>query len=98
MNRDSTEMDDAMTDVSEVSFEAQEIDLDYDFDAPQFFDFTRPESAKEAKAAECWFESAESYPPSRKHFKNKSLRLKVASFFPVILSFSVDDFQCILTL
>ncbi|KAJ9679135.1 hypothetical protein PVL29_021152 [Vitis rotundifolia] len=57
-------MDDAMTDVPEVPFEAQEIDLDYEFDAPQFFDFTRPESSEEAQEAECWFESAESYSPS----------------------------------
>ncbi|RVW46111.1 Protein TPX2 [Vitis vinifera] len=57
-------MDDAMTDVPEVPFEAQEIDLDYEFDAPQFFDFTRPESSEDAQEAECWFESAESYSPS----------------------------------
>ncbi|RVX08230.1 Protein TPX2 [Vitis vinifera] len=54
-------MDEAMTD---VPFEAQEIDLDYEFDAPQFFDFTRPELSEEAQEAECWFESAESYSPS----------------------------------
>lgn len=70
-------MDEAMTD---VPFEAQEIDLDYEFDAPQFFDFTRPELSEEAQEAECWFESAESYSPSRKHFKNKFLRLKVDFF------------------
>lgn len=78
VNRNSIEMDDA---TYEVSFEAQEIDLDYDYDAPQFFDFTRPESAKEAREAECWFESAASYSRSRKHFRNKSSRLKVYSFF-----------------
>ena len=99
VHRNSKEMDDAMTDVPEVPFEAQEIDLDYEFDAPQFFDFTRPESSEDAQEAECWFESAESYSPSRKHFKNKFLRLKVDFFFlSIILSFSVDDFQCIFRL
>lgn len=58
-----------MIDGPEVSFEVRGIDLDYEFDAPQFFDFTRPESSEEAQQAECWFESAGSYSPSRKHFK-----------------------------
>lgn len=46
-------------------FEAREIDLDYEFDAARFFDFTREESFPEAREAELWFESAPSYPPSR---------------------------------
>ncbi|XP_044477104.1 protein TPX2 isoform X2 [Mangifera indica] len=45
-------------------FEAREIDLDYEFDAARFFDFTREESFPEAREAELWFESAPSYPPS----------------------------------
>ncbi|KAJ4712898.1 protein TPX2-like isoform X1 [Melia azedarach] len=45
-------------------FEAREVDLDYEFDAARFFDFTREESLAEAREAEFWFESAPSYPPS----------------------------------
>ncbi|GKV38161.1 hypothetical protein SLEP1_g46103 [Rubroshorea leprosula] len=48
----------------EPVFEVREIDLDYEFDAARFFDFTREESFAEAQAAELWFHSAPSYPPS----------------------------------
>ncbi|KAL6744635.1 hypothetical protein V8C86DRAFT_1803503 [Haematococcus lacustris] len=48
-------------------FVAEEIDLDYEFDAARFHDFTRAETDLEALKAERWFESAHSYPPSRKH-------------------------------
>ncbi|KAF2313180.1 hypothetical protein GH714_009630 [Hevea brasiliensis] len=48
----------------ELVFEAREIDLDYEFDAAMFFDFTREESPAEAREAERWFEAAKSYPPS----------------------------------
>ncbi|KAK4745208.1 hypothetical protein SAY87_011520 [Trapa incisa] len=41
-----------------------EVDLDYEYDAPWFFDFTREESLAEARQVERWFESAKSYPPS----------------------------------
>ncbi|GAB2294077.1 hypothetical protein Dimus_028294 [Dionaea muscipula] len=40
------------------------VDFDYEYDAPRCFDFTRPESPLEVDAAECWFQSAKSYPPS----------------------------------
>ncbi|KAK8476130.1 hypothetical protein V6N11_061715 [Hibiscus sabdariffa] len=39
-------------------------DIDYEFDAPHCYDFSSPETDWEAKEAELWFESAESYPPS----------------------------------
>ncbi|KAG1360650.1 hypothetical protein COCNU_09G001130 [Cocos nucifera] len=42
-----------------------EIDLDYEFDAARYFDFGRAETPAEARAAELWFETAGSYPPSR---------------------------------
>jgi len=48
--------------------EGQEIDIEYEFDAPQFFAFTRRETAWDASEAEQWFEYATSYPPSRKTF------------------------------
>lgn len=47
---------------------AAEIDLDYEFDAARFNDFTRPETYLEAREAELWFGSAPNHPPSRKHF------------------------------
>ncbi|XP_057421674.1 protein TPX2-like isoform X2 [Lotus japonicus] len=45
-------------------FVAHEIDLEYEFDAARFFDFTRPETPQEAHQAELWFHNAASYPPS----------------------------------
>ncbi|KAK8599072.1 hypothetical protein V6N13_077012 [Hibiscus sabdariffa] len=48
----------------EPVFEVKEIDLNYEFDAARFFDFTREELPAEAGEAELWFESAPSYPPS----------------------------------
>ncbi|KAL5081078.1 hypothetical protein RYX36_009499 [Vicia faba] len=41
-----------------------EIDVTYEFDAPMFFDFTKPESFLDDCEAEQWFEFATSYPPS----------------------------------
>ncbi|KAL5064369.1 hypothetical protein RYX36_026106 [Vicia faba] len=43
---------------------AHEIDLDYEFDAARFFDFSRPETPVEAHQAELWFQNAPNYPPS----------------------------------
>lgn len=45
-------------------YEVVEVDFDYEFDAPRFFDFTRPESEREVRHSEAWFDSASSYPPS----------------------------------
>ncbi|XP_048435922.1 protein TPX2 isoform X2 [Pyrus x bretschneideri] len=56
------EMEDDM-EVEEV-FMVQEVDVDYEFDAARYFDFTREETPAEARRAELWFESAKSYPPS----------------------------------
>ncbi|KAK7314913.1 hypothetical protein VNO77_33443 [Canavalia gladiata] len=41
-----------------------EIDSDYEFDAPQFYDLTRHETFLDAVDAEQWFEFAAGYPPS----------------------------------
>lgn len=49
----------------EQVFMAQEVDIDYEFDAARCFNFTREETPAEARRAELWFESAKSYPPSR---------------------------------
>ncbi|KAJ0042935.1 hypothetical protein Pint_17299 [Pistacia integerrima] len=40
------------------------IDIDYEFDAAQYFDFCRPETLEDTIEAERWLESAASYPPS----------------------------------
>ncbi|KAF4369556.1 hypothetical protein F8388_019425 [Cannabis sativa] len=58
------EMEEDMEVEAEPVFEAVEIDLEYEFDAVRFFDFTREETLAEACEAELWFESAKSYPPS----------------------------------
>ncbi|KAI4370041.1 hypothetical protein MLD38_018428 [Melastoma candidum] len=50
--------------VEERVFVVHEVDFDYEYDAPMFFDFGRAECAVEARASESWFDSAGSYPPS----------------------------------
>jgi hypothetical protein len=42
-----------------------EVDLDYEYDAPRWFDLAQEEAPVEAAAAEMWFAAAPSYPPSR---------------------------------
>ncbi|KAM1340553.1 hypothetical protein ACFX2H_038926 [Malus domestica] len=44
--------------------EGGEIDMDYEFHAPKFYDFTRPETGRETEEAEEWFLSAGRYQPS----------------------------------
>ncbi|KHN27842.1 hypothetical protein glysoja_032990 [Glycine soja] len=52
--------------------EGHEIDVDYEFDAPQFFNFTRQlETFWDATEVEQWFEFAPSYPPSPFLLKTK---------------------------
>lgn len=48
----------------EQVFEVREVDLEYEFDASMYFDFTRDETQAEASEAELWFGSAMEYPPS----------------------------------
>ncbi|CAH8391983.1 unnamed protein product [Eruca vesicaria subsp. sativa] len=57
------EMDEDM-EMEATVFEAREIDMEYEFDASRWFDFTREESPAESQAAEFWFHSAPSYAPS----------------------------------
>ncbi|WZZ25361.1 hypothetical protein YC2023_008762 [Brassica napus] len=45
--------------------EVKEIDMEYEFDAARWYDFTRMELPAESEAAELWFHSAPSYAPSR---------------------------------
>ncbi|WZZ44444.1 hypothetical protein YC2023_040703 [Brassica napus] len=47
-------------------FSFEEFDIDFEFDAPRFYDFSRPELDSETEEIEFWFESAGNYPPSRK--------------------------------
>lgn len=42
-----------------------ETDEDYEFDAAQFYDFTRPENDSEIQEVERWFEVSGDYPHSR---------------------------------
>lgn len=50
------------------------IDSEYEFDACQFFDFTRGETESEADEAESWFRYAREYPPSPFIQKLKMMR------------------------
>lgn len=60
----TTEEEDMEIEESQV-FVAHEIDLDYEFDAVRFFDFSVQETPDQARQAQLWFQSAVSYPPSR---------------------------------
>ncbi|XP_031384434.1 protein TPX2 isoform X1 [Punica granatum] len=42
----------------------EEYDPDYEFEAPRYFDFSRPETDWEVEEAQRWFESAGTCPPS----------------------------------
>ncbi|KAK2989143.1 hypothetical protein RJ640_027217 [Escallonia rubra] len=55
-------MDEEMEDM--MTFTVVEIDLDYEFEAARYFDFSREESPAEAREAEVWFDTAVSCPPS----------------------------------
>lgn len=70
----------------EPVFEAYEIDLDYEFDASRYFDFTREENTAEGRQAELWFESAQSYPPSR-----ESIYLNSFSSFLLLMLYYYKD-------
>ncbi|XP_022958386.1 uncharacterized protein LOC111459624 isoform X2 [Cucurbita moschata] len=58
------EMDEEMEEVTDQPFDSDEIDLDYEFDAAMYYDFTRPETEMEMRGAEDWFKFAGTYPPS----------------------------------
>ncbi|KAI5670182.1 hypothetical protein M9H77_10546 [Catharanthus roseus] len=57
-------MDEGMEELVGEYWEQSKIDLDYEFDASQYYDFTTDESNSEAGEVERWFEIAGSYPPS----------------------------------
>lgn len=64
--KDREKMDDVILETAEEWFSVEEIDIDYEFDAPKYYDFSRPETDLQAGEAELWFESAGSCIPSRK--------------------------------
>ncbi|KAF8047796.1 hypothetical protein N665_2827s0004 [Sinapis alba] len=50
--------------VPSLSGEDFSFDIDFEFDAPRFYDFSRPELDSETEEIEFWFKSAGNYPPS----------------------------------
>ncbi|CAH8387743.1 unnamed protein product [Eruca vesicaria subsp. sativa] len=50
--------------LSGEDFSLEEFDIDFEFDAPRFHDFSRQEIDSETEEIEFWFESAGNYPPS----------------------------------
>ncbi|KAF3568651.1 hypothetical protein DY000_02011493 [Brassica cretica] len=50
--------------LSGEGFSLEEFDIDFEFDAPRFYDFSRPELDSETEEIEFWFESAGNYSPS----------------------------------
>ncbi|XP_010439265.1 PREDICTED: protein TPX2-like isoform X2 [Camelina sativa] len=57
------EMDEDM-EIETLVYQVREIDLEYEFDAARWYDFTRDELPAESQLAEFWFHSAPSYAPS----------------------------------
>ncbi|KFK25111.1 hypothetical protein AALP_AA8G067300 [Arabis alpina] len=45
-------------------FSVEEFDIDFEFDAPKFYDFSKPQLDLETEETEHWFKSAGNYPPS----------------------------------
>ncbi|KAL6127029.1 hypothetical protein ACLB2K_075074 [Fragaria x ananassa] len=76
--------DEEMVEFALEAFEGEEIDVDYEFDAPKFFDFTRLETDWEAEEAEDWFRCAGSYPSSRNYPEETATT-----------SVEVEDVECI---
>lgn len=59
-------MDHDSMDIFAEDLSVEEFDIDFEFDAPRFYDFSKPELDSETEETELWFESAGNYPPSRK--------------------------------
>lgn len=71
-------------------FSLEEFDIDFEFDAPRFYDFSRPELDSETDEIEFWFESAGNYSPSRKtHVRAEILFItNLCLFVSISLSYS----------
>lgn len=76
--REIMEMDEDM-EIEPMVFDVREIDLEYEFDAARWYDFTREEFPAESQAAEFWFHSAPSYAPSREF--NHTLKFSLLPTF-----------------
>ncbi|XP_018454809.1 protein TPX2 isoform X3 [Raphanus sativus] len=74
-----TDTDEDMETDEPMVFEVTEIDLEYEFDAARWCDFTREESSLESRVAELWFETAQSYPPSPFAIKLLMMREEVSN-------------------
>ena len=72
-------------------FSFEEFDIDFEFDAPRFYDFSRPELDSETEEIEFWIESAGNYPPSRKTHAKIVFLLQS---FVLSLSLSLSLLQC----
>lgn len=69
----------------------EEIDMDYEFDAARFHDFTRAETESEAGDAERWFDFAGNYPTSRKiFFQSISEKIFSDQFLYIVLNIIHD--------
>ncbi|KAG7554435.1 TPX2 central domain [Arabidopsis suecica] len=72
-------MDPETTNIFAKDFSVEEFDIDFEFDAPRFYDFSKPELDSETEETELWFESAGNYPPSpfslNLRYDNKHLQI-----------------------
>ncbi|XP_010550559.1 PREDICTED: uncharacterized protein LOC104821394 isoform X2 [Tarenaya hassleriana] len=57
-------MDPETTEMWGEEFTFEEFDIDFEYEAPRFYDFSRPELDSEKDQAELWFQYSGSYPPS----------------------------------
>lgn len=69
------EMEELVLTAEPIVAEEFEVDFDYEFDAPQYHDFTLPETPAKAGENELWFDSAASYQPSRKQNTAKAFKI-----------------------
>ncbi|KAG7549840.1 TPX2 central domain [Arabidopsis thaliana x Arabidopsis arenosa] len=72
-------MDPETTNIFAKDFSVEEFDIDFEFDAPRFYDFSKPELDSETEETELWFDSAGNYPPSpfslNLRYDNKHLQI-----------------------
>ncbi|GAV86904.1 TPX2_importin domain-containing protein, partial [Cephalotus follicularis] len=73
----------------EPFFDVEEVDIEYEFDAARFFDFTREESLCEAREAESWFNDAQSYPASP--FVSKLILMENVNTSPKSKALDIDS-------
>ncbi|XP_020588984.1 uncharacterized protein LOC110030561 [Phalaenopsis equestris] len=83
----------------EKDFRCSEFDVDYEFDAPRYFELGREELQHEAQQAEFWFETAGNYAPSpllvKISFGKKGKQENIDANFNIRDVHSLDAQMCV---